>query len=480
MARDLRAPHEWRVIRSRLVVTKETPLAPRGLVTAEHPLGAEVGAAILMRGGNAVDAAVATAFAMTVVEPFMSTIGGSGTMLVHLAGQGETLALDFNGRAPLAAHAEMFPLGEGVSTALFAWPRVRDDLNVFGPLSVAVPGSVAGLTEALARWGTMELGDVLAPAIALARDGFVPDWYQALTTAKYIEELSAFPESARTYLRHGRSIHRPPAVEYADRVTYPELARSLELIARDGADAFYRGALAEAIAGHMRETGGLITREDLASYRVHVGPPLTSRYRDLDVMWSPGATGGLTALEILNVLGMFPPERAGWATPLGLHHRALAIRQAFLDRFELLGDPEVVKDAPWDRLASPEYARTVAADIRRRPARERGGLEAGGRPARERGGLEAGGRPARERGGLEAGGRPARERGGLEAGGRPARERGGWGWRGRLAPSNTTTARRTCVPSIAIATWWRSPTPRCRRLARAWSCPAQASSSTTA
>src|SRR5262245_34477717 len=302
---------------------------------------------------------------MTVVEPFMSTLGGSGTMLVHLTRRDETLALDFNGCAPLAAHAEMFPLGEGVSTALFAWPRVQGDLNVFGPLSVAVPGSVAGLTEALARWGTMELRDVLAPTIALARDGFVPDWYQALTTAKYIEELSAFPESARTYLRRGRSIHRPATTEYADRVNCPDLARSLEVIARDGADAFYRGALGEALVGHMRETGGLITREDLASYRIRVGPPLASRYRDLDVVWSPGATGGLTALEILNAFGGFSPARIGWATPLGLHHRALAIRQAFVDRFEHLGDPDVVKDAPWERLASPGYARSVAADIRR-------------------------------------------------------------------------------------------------------------------
>jgi gamma-glutamyltranspeptidase / glutathione hydrolase len=353
------------VIRSCLRVTKKTPIALRGLVTAEHPLGAEIGAQILMAGGNAVDAAVATAFAMTVVEPFMSTIAGSGTMLVHRARQGETMALDFNGCAPLGAHAEMFPLGQGVSTALFAWPRVQGDINVFGPLSVAVPGSVAGLTEALARWGTMELRDVLAPAIALAREGFVPDWYLALTTAKYIEELSAFPESARTYLRHGRSIYRPTTIEYSDRVTYPELARSLELIARDGADAFYRGAIAQALVAHMRETGGLITAEDLAAYRVRVGAPLVSHYRDLEVRWSPGATGGITALEILSILGQFPRERTSEKTATGLHHRARAIHRAFHDRFAWLGDPEVVKDAPWERLASEEYARAAAAEIRR-------------------------------------------------------------------------------------------------------------------
>ncbi len=390
------------MIRSRLIVTKETPLAPRGLVTAEHPLGAEVGAQILLGGGNAVDAAVATAFAMTVVEPFMSTIGGSGTMLVHLARRGETLALDFNGCAPLAAHAELFPLGDGVSTALFAWPRVQGDVNVFGPLSVAVPGSVAGLTEAQARWGTMELRDVLAPAIALARDGFVQDWYQALTTAKYLEELSAFPDSARTYLRHGRSIHRPATIEYADRVTYPDLARSLELIARDGAAAFYRGAIGQAFIAHMRETGGLLTEEDLASYRIRVGAPLTNRYRDLEVMWSPGATGGITALEILNVLGQFPPKRVGWTTATGLHHRAQAIHRAFLDRFAYLGDPDIVKDAPWERLASDDYARAIAQDIRR----GRGGLEGRGGTSRGRGGLEGRGGTSREWGGLEGAPRP--------------------------------------------------------------------------
>jgi len=352
------------MIRSRLVVTKQTPRAPHGLVTAEHPLGAEAGARILKAGGNAVDAAVATAFAMTVVEPFMSTLGGSGTMLVYLARRGATMALDFNGCAPLSAHAEMFPLTAGISTALFAWPRVRDDANVYGPLSVAVPGSVAGLAYAVEQWGTMELTDVLAPAIELARDGFVPDWYLALTTAKYIEELSAFPESARTYLRHGHAIHRPPTAEYADRVTYPDLAGSLELIAREGSDAFYKGAIADAIDAHMKETGGLITKNDLAAYRVRVGQPLMSRYRELEVAWSPGATGGISALQLLNTLDQFPPDRVDWRTGVGLHHRAQAIRRAFADRFANLGDPDVIK-APWEGLASVDYARTIAAEIRR-------------------------------------------------------------------------------------------------------------------
>ncbi len=365
------------MIQSRLVVTKRTPLAPRGLVVAEHPLGARVGAAMLERGGNAVDAAVATAFAMTVVEPFMSTIAGSGTMLVHLEKRGETVALDFNGTAPARAHDGMFRLIGGVSSGLFPWPRVEDAANEYGHRAVAVPGSVAGLTLALARYGTMELADVLAPAIGLAREGFVPDWYQALTTARSIEELGAFPESARTYLRNGRAIHRPPSLEPGERVTYPDLARSLELLARDGADAFYRGALAQAIQDEMAAHRGLITREDLAAYEVRVGPPLTGRYRGLDLALAPGATGGITALEILNLLEQFPPARVGWRTAGGLHLRAAAVRRAFDDRFRLLGDPAAVK-APWAELASKPYARAVAAELRTPAPERRGGAPPAG------------------------------------------------------------------------------------------------------
>jgi gamma-glutamyltranspeptidase/glutathione hydrolase len=364
------------MIRSELVVTKRTPLAARGLVTAEHSRGAEVGATILARGGNAVDAAVATAFAMTVVEPFMSTIAGSGTMLIHLAKRGETIAIDFNGVAPRRADEGMYRLIGGISDALFPWPKVEGDANVFGPRSVAVPGSVAGLTLALERYGTMDAADVLAPAIEIARDGFVPDWYLALNHAKFLEELSAAPEAARVYLRNGRSVYRPPAMDVGDRVRYPDLARSLELIARDGAPAFYRGAIGQAIHDHMAATGGLVTMEDLAAYEVRVSSPLMGRYRDLDLALSPGATGGITALEMLNILGEFSPSRTDWRTVAGLDLRAHASRRAFLDRFEHLGDPAVVK-APWDRLASKEYAREVAVALRRRGTTERRRVAAG-------------------------------------------------------------------------------------------------------
>jgi gamma-glutamyltranspeptidase/glutathione hydrolase len=333
------------------------------MVVAEHPRGADVGARILERGGNAVDAAVATAFAMTVVEPFMSSIGGSGTMLVHLARRGETVALNFNGVAPRSAHATMYRVIGGVSDALFPWPKVEGEANVYGHRSVAVPGSVAGLALALERYGTMSLADVLAPAIEIARDGLVPDWYLALKHAQHLEELAAFTETARVYLRRGRSIYRPPSMQPGDLVRYPDLAESLTLIAKEGPDAFYRGAIAEAIVDEMARGGGLITREDLAAYDVGVAAPLMGRYRDLDLAFSPGATGGVTALETLNILHEFPAAKVGWTTVEGLHLRACALKRAFRDRFEHLGDPARL-DAPWERLVSREHARALAREIR--------------------------------------------------------------------------------------------------------------------
>jgi len=350
------------MIRSVLAATKVMPRVSRGMVVAEHPLGAEVGGQILKRGGNAVDAAVATAFAMTVVEPFMSTVAGGGTMLIYLARRGETVTLDFNVQAPAACHDRVYELGEGVATDLFAWRKVVDDANTYGHRSVAVPGSIAGLCLALERYGTMELADVMAPAIALARDGFVPDWYQALTMATHAQELLSFPETARTYLRDGHYIYRPPTIGEGDRVCFPDLAQSLALIAREGPAAFYSGAIAQAILEEMRSHGGFLTQEDLTAYQVRVSEPLRGRYRGLDVAFSPGATGGITALQILNTLSAFPSREVGFDSPRGLHLRAEAVRYAFQDRFSFLGDPNSNK-TPWAGLASAGYGVAVAGRI---------------------------------------------------------------------------------------------------------------------
>jgi gamma-glutamyltranspeptidase/glutathione hydrolase len=351
------------MIRSVLKMTKHVPLASRGMVVAEHPIGAQVGAAILARGGNAVDAAVATAFAMPVVEPFMSSIAGGGSFLIHMARRGETVAIDANVEAPAAAHETSFELGEGVGDDLFPWRRVVGDANTFGPRSVAVPGSVAGLALALSRFGTMTLADVLAPAIRLADEGFVPDWYVAQTISLYTRELRAFPETARVYLRDGIDVYRPPVSKDGDVLRQPDLARTLRLIAKDGPDAFYRGAIAEAIHAEMRATGGFLTKDDLAGYEARLLSPLMGGYRGLDLAFMPGATGGVTALEILNLLAEFPSAAVTYQNVRGLHLRAEAIRLAFRDRLRYLGDALRVT-APWEGLLSRDYAHALAKLIK--------------------------------------------------------------------------------------------------------------------
>ncbi|HET6368184.1 MAG TPA: gamma-glutamyltransferase, partial [Pseudomonadales bacterium] len=351
------------MIRSTLRMTKQTPFAARGMVVAEHPIGAEVGAGILARGGNAVDAAVATAFAMPVVEPFMSTLAGGGSFLIHMARRGETVAIDANVEAPARAHEHCYELGEGVSDDLFPWRRVVGDANVFGPRAVAIPGSVAGLCLALQRYGTMTPADVLAPAIRLAEEGFIPDWYVAQTISLYTRELRAFPETARTYLRDGLDIYRPPASQDGDVLRQPDLGRSLRLIAKEGPDAFYLGAIAQAIHEEVQGGGGFLTRDDLAGYEARVLSPLTGGYRGLELAFMPGATGGITALEILNLLAEFPRAQVTYRTLGGLHVRAEAVRLAFLDRLRYLGDALRVT-APWDGLASRTYAHDLARQIK--------------------------------------------------------------------------------------------------------------------
>jgi gamma-glutamyltranspeptidase/glutathione hydrolase len=358
---------------SRLSVTKSQLEVPRACVTAGHPIGAGVGAAVLRRGGNAVDAAVATTFAMAVVEPFMSCLAGGGSMLIHRAKTGASVAIDFNVEAPRRARADMYPLGKGRSGDLFPWRAVEGDANVHGHLSVAVPGSVAGLTAALERWGTWDLRDVVAPAARIARRGVLVDWYVAGVVSMYAEELARFPEAARTYLRDGRWPPRPAHLEGGDRVRYPDLARSLELIGKEGASVFYRGEIGEAIEAEMRRGGGVLDRTDLGRYRVRTSAPLASDYRGATLLGMPGATGCVTAVEMLNVLECFEPGAQGPAGPRAAHLRAEALAIAFEDRLRWLGDPVRVR-APWTALSGKPYARAVAAGIRadgRRHARRR-------------------------------------------------------------------------------------------------------------
>jgi len=248
------------------------------MVTAD-PRPAEAGLEILRQGGNALDAALATAFALGVTSPIGSGVGGIAGIVVWRAGKASSF--DGSTRAPLASREDMFELrGGDERSGMYGWPAVKDDANLEGPLSVTVPGAVAAYELAHRRFGKLPWARLFEPAIRLARDGFVMDWYGTLIFGAYGARLHKNAEAKRVYLRPGGVPYRPPTgFEPPERLTQPDLARSLETIAREGAKALYRGELAAAIVDDTRTLGGILTREDFSTYEAGELPPLAIDYR---------------------------------------------------------------------------------------------------------------------------------------------------------------------------------------------------------
>ena len=320
-------------------------VARHGMVAADHPISSQVGADILRRGGNAIDAIVAVAFAHAVVEPAAGNIGGGG-FLVYRQHGGRAFALDFRETAPAAATRDMYVDSTG---------RVTDDAWL-GPRSIGVPGSVAGLWEMHRRFGHLPWRDVVAPAIALARDGHVIDSARADMLHGSEELFKRYESAARFWLPGGR-----PFVA-GDTLRQPDLAATLQLIADSGPAGFYRGRTADLIVAEMRRTGGLLTGADLASYRPIWRTPLRGRYRGYEIItMPPSSSGGVTLLEALNILAGYRPAVFGSAADRHLFIEAE--RRAFLDRNSLLGDPAFVK-MPIARLTSTAYAARQRRTIR--------------------------------------------------------------------------------------------------------------------
>ena len=339
----------------------------RGIVAAKHPLAARAGVEMLTRGGNAVDAAVATAFAIGVIEPWMSGLGGGGYMVVaRPAGSsgaaGAASVVEFGMRAPLAAHAEMFELEEGYDTELFGWRLVRDQANIHGPRSVAVPGVPAGLSLALTRFGTMPLATVLRPAIALARDGFPVEWTTTLQVAQDAATLRRYDAASALFMPGGLPIV-PAATPRPKLLTQPDLARTLETLAAEGPDAFYRGAVAERIVREVRSRGGVLDTEDFVRYEARVAPALVSRALGYDVMLSGGPSGGATLAEIAGLIAGSSVGRLGHNTAPYLHLLIEATRAAFEDRLRLLSD-----EGGWDVVTSDAHISTRRGTIGGRAA----------------------------------------------------------------------------------------------------------------
>jgi len=344
-------------LRSHWKSNKEEVVAENGVVTAMQPQSAEAGLAILKQGGNAIDAAVAMGFCNVVLEPYMATIGGMGYMLVHLAESGQTIGLDFNGRAPRQAHPEMFDvLGPAAPGGINVF-RTRDDANVSGPLSVTVPATCAGFCAAHRRFGRLPLAQIMEPAIGLASDGFETNWHTTLFTANRMETLLADPYMAEMWLPNGRPARSFP--KPAERIVQRDLGDLLRRVARYGAPGMYAGEVADAIDRWMRDHGGVLTRQDLADYEPTFGEPLTQAFRDATLACVATPSGAVTNLETFGILHHLDFDGLDHNSAAYLHFVIEAARHAFADRFRYLGDWEHA-DVPLEGLLSPAYAESVA------------------------------------------------------------------------------------------------------------------------
>ena len=334
---------------------KDEVVVENGAVATAHPIAAQVGVDILERGGNAVDAAVATGFCLAVIEPWNSSIAGHGQMIVHMAGQRRTVAVDYGHRAPRAATADMFRIvgqtvvGNGIY-------EVEERANAVGHRSVGVPGITAGMCRAHELFGVLPLEQLLEPAVHYAREGFEADPTARLMTATYMPNLVRYGEAASIFLPDGYP--PPPRAKVVQR----DLADTLERIGREGKDALYRGEVAAAIDEEMRKNGGVLSAQDLADYEAQVLEPVSTAYRGYELLGSPVPAGTITHLQILNILESFDLRRLEHASTEHLHLYTEAARHAFADRYSFVGDPDF-GPAPLDGILSSGYAREIARSI---------------------------------------------------------------------------------------------------------------------
>ncbi len=322
-------------------------VAPHGMVVTEQNLATEIGRAILQRGGNAVDAAVAIGYAEAVVYPCCGNIGGGGFMLIHLAGKPDFF-LDFRETAPLAAGAAMY---------LDAAGKPIPGASIYGWRAAGVPGTVMGMETARQRFGRLSRAEVMAPAITLARDGFVLGEEDA-RMIKAASRLADDPAAARLFRRPDGS----PLLA-GDRLIQPDLARTLENIAEHGPTAFYRGSLPRRIEAAAKEGNGLLTRQDFARYRAVWRTPVHCRYRGYDIASAaPPSSGGVVLCEALNILQGYDLKSLGYHSAAAIQRIAEAERHAFLDRNNALGDPDFIAN-PVAHLTDPGYAGAIRATI---------------------------------------------------------------------------------------------------------------------
>ena len=319
-----------------------------GMVVSTSMTASEVGRDILKQGGNAIDAAVATAFALSVVWPSAGNIGGGGFIIYH-GDDGTVTAFDFREKAPLAANKDMY-LGED--------GKIHDNINHEGLLAVGVPGTVAGLYLAHQRLGKLPWAEVVKPAVKLAKDGFPYTWglYSQTRNKRRWEK---YPTSVKKMFRNGEEVYLP-----GETWKQPDLAETLLRIQKQGRDGFYKGKTAKLLAEFMKENGGIITEEDLLKYQAFERKPIHGTYRDHDVYaMCPPSSGGTALVEMLNILEGYNLKEIGHNSALYLHLLTEAMRRGFADRAQFMGDPDFNQNLPIDKLISKSYAGKLRSNI---------------------------------------------------------------------------------------------------------------------
>lgn len=339
------------------ICEKQPATGSRGVAVTNHPLASAVGAEILLAGGNAIDAAIASLFALTVVEPMMVGALGGGVAHIRLA-SGRHAIIDNLSTAPRRATGDMF---EPISNELATYRETRDRKNVVGPLAVATPGALAGWCAALEQFGTMPLADVVAPAIRLAEKGFVTTPYLCACVRDCAADLSRDPGLSKLFLPGGAPI------EAGSRLVQPEYAASLRLIAERGPSALYGGPLGEALASYMKNNGGLIDAGDLAAYRIEMREAVRGAYRGFEILGPPPpSSSGVHVVQMLNILEGYDVAGMGFGSADATHLLAEALKIAFADRAMATADPAFVK-VPVEKLISKTYAdeRRAKIDLKR-------------------------------------------------------------------------------------------------------------------
>jgi len=327
-----------------------TPLRVKnGIVTSASRLASDAGVSALKQGGNAVDAAITTAFALAVTWPSAGNIGGGGFMVYH-GEDGHATTFDFREKAPLAANERMYLGLDG---------NVIDNSNHIGMLAIGVPGTVAGLWKAHQELGSLPWADLVAPAVKLAREGIPMSYSLYSGFARSKGRFDQYPSTAAKFFKADGSLY-----ELGETWYQPDLAHTLELIQDNGADGFYKGENASRLAGFMVDNGGLITEEDLLKYEAVEREPIRGTYRGYDIVsMPPPSSGGVVLVEMLNILEGYDLSDMGHNSALYLHVLTESMRRAYADRAEHLGDPDFNEGMPLERLMDKDYASNLRGSI---------------------------------------------------------------------------------------------------------------------